>query len=155
MKFFRFHHKLILALHRVLLICLFCKTKCTTIMGEKVLVLNADFRAMSICSAQKAFILVFLDKAEVVKKAENVFFRTINKVFPIPSVIRLRDYVNVPFRGVLLNRNNIFRRDLNMCVYCGANKDLTLDHVLPKSRGGKTSWQNLVTACKKCNGYFS
>jgi 5-methylcytosine-specific restriction endonuclease McrA len=72
----------------------------------------------------------------------------------MPSIIRLNRYVNKPFRqgGVVLNRQNVFKRDSNRCQYCTSVKDLTLDHVQPKSRGGKTSWDNLVTACKSCNG---
>jgi 5-methylcytosine-specific restriction endonuclease McrA len=122
-------------------------------MGKKVLVLNADYRAVTVCSPEKAFILVLLDKAEIIYKSEGYFFRSVSRAYPIPSVIRLRQYVNVPFRGVMLNRQNIFRRDNFTCVYCGSKKDLTLDHVLPKSRKGASSWQNLVTACKKCNSY--
>jgi hypothetical protein len=122
-------------------------------MGKKVLVLNADYSAVSVCSPEKAFILVLLEKAEVINKAEGYFFRTINRAFPLPSVIRLRQYVNVPFRGVMLNRQNIFKRDNFTCVYCGSKKDLTIDHVIPKSRRGNSSWQNLVTACRKCNSY--
>ncbi len=120
-------------------------------MARKVLVLNADFRALAVCTVSKAFLLVYLEKAEIVNKAENVFLRTVNRTFDMPSVIRLVNYVNVPYRGVMLSRQNIFKRDAGTCVYCGTTKDLTLDHVLPRSRGGKTSWTNLVTACKRCN----
>lgn len=121
------------------------------IMARKVLVLNADFRALAVCSVSKAFLLVYLNKAEIVNKAENVFLRTVNQQFDMPSVIRLLNYVNVPYRGVMLSRQNIFKRDNGACVYCGATKELTLDHVIPRSRGGQTTWSNLVTACKRCN----
>jgi 5-methylcytosine-specific restriction endonuclease McrA len=57
----------------------------------------------------------------------------------------------MPYKGVVMSRQNIFKRDGYCCVYCGSRKDLTLDHVLPKSRNGKSSWTNLVTACQKCN----
>ena len=69
----------------------------------------------------------------------------------MPSVIRLHRYVNLPYKGVMLTRQNIFKRDGHRCQYCGTPDELTLDHVLPKSRGGKTSWDNLATACKRCN----
>ncbi|WP_448518303.1 HNH endonuclease [Rhodoflexus sp.] len=120
-------------------------------MGRKVLVLNADYRALTVCSVYKAFILLFSDKAEIVNKVENSYFRSVTRAFEVPSVIRLYRYVNVPFKNVMLNRHNIFKRDGGRCLYCGSREDLTLDHVLPRSRGGKTTWTNLVTACKKCN----
>lgn len=69
----------------------------------------------------------------------------------MPAVIRLNKYVNVPYKGVSLTRQNIFRRDNFECQYCGSKKDLTLDHVEPRSKGGKSVWNNLVTACKRCN----
>lgn len=120
-------------------------------MSRKVLVLNQDFRALTICSAQRAFLLVFTNKAELVTKDKSRTLRTVSSSFPMPSIIRLNNYVNLPYKGVMLNRQNIFRRDGNRCQYCGSTYDLTLDHVLPKSRGGLSSWDNLVTACKNCN----
>jgi 5-methylcytosine-specific restriction endonuclease McrA len=92
-----------------------------------------------------------MNKAEVVRKVENEFLRSVTQLLAMPSVIRLFSYVSVPYKGVMLSRQNIFRRDGQKCLYCGSREDLTLDHVLPRSRGGKTSWQNLVTACKRCN----
>jgi 5-methylcytosine-specific restriction endonuclease McrA len=120
-------------------------------MGRKVLVLNADYRALTVCSVSKAFLLVYMNKAEVVRKVENEFLRSVTQLLVMPSVIRLFSYVSVPYKGVMLSRQNIFRRDGHRCLYCGSREDLTLDHVLPRSRGGKTSWQNLATACKRCN----
>lgn len=127
-------------------------------MGREVLILNADYSAISICTVPKAFLLVYLNKAELVAEAAQYQIRTINKAYPSPSVIRLNRYVNVPYKSVILNRHNVFKRDNNSCVYCGTNRDLTLDHVMPKSRGGKTQWENLVAACKRCNskkGHFT
>lgn len=122
-------------------------------MSKKVLVLNQDFSALSVCSVPKAFLLVYLNKAELVAESDNGRLRTISADFPMPSIIRLNSYVNLPYRsGVVLNRQNIFRRDGQACQYCGGQRDLTLDHVMPRSRGGKTSWDNLTTACKSCNG---
>ncbi|MEN7546872.1 HNH endonuclease [Rapidithrix thailandica] len=120
-------------------------------MTRKVLILNADYRAISICNAYKAFLLVYLGKAEVIRKVHDVFLHSVNRTFDMPSVIRLQHYVKIPYRGVILTRQNIFKRDGNRCVYCNSNEDLTLDHVIPKSRGGKTTWNNLVSACKSCN----
>jgi 5-methylcytosine-specific restriction endonuclease McrA len=121
-------------------------------MGKKVLVLNQDYSALSVCSIPKAFLLVYLQKAELIVEDHSSPLRTIRSKFPKPSIIRLVRYVNLPYRnGVVLNRQNVFKRDGNSCVYCGSTKDLTLDHVMPRSRGGRTSWDNLVTACKSCN----
>ena len=120
-------------------------------MGRKVLVLNQDYSALSICSVPKAFLLVYLDKAELVAESEHFTLRTVSAEFPMPSVIRLRRYISLPYKGVMLTRQNIFKRDGNRCLYCDKTEDLTLDHVVPKSRGGKTTWDNLATACKRCN----
>ena len=69
----------------------------------------------------------------------------------MPSIIRLYRYVNLPYKGVMLSRQNIFKRDGGKCQYCGVTTDLTLDHVIPRSKGGRSTWDNLVTACKSCN----
>ncbi|WP_138993053.1 HNH endonuclease [Larkinella sp. C7] len=120
-------------------------------MGRKVLVLNQDYSALGICSVPKAFLLVYLNKAELVAKSQGFVLRTVDVEYPSPTVIRLHRYIHLPYKGVMLNRQNIFKRDGNRCQYCGKLEDLTLDHVLPKSRGGKTNWDNLITACKRCN----
>ena len=100
---------------------------------------------------ERAFILVFLDKAEMLTNAEDEAIRTVDKAYPMPAVIRLFRYINLPYRGVVLTRQNVFKRDKFACQYCGAGKSLTLDHIIPRSKGGKTSWSNLVTACQPCN----
>jgi len=120
-------------------------------MNNKTLVLNQDYRALTTCGAAKAFLLVYMNKAEVVNDVKDGYFRTVTNHYPIPSVIRLRNYVHLPYKGVILSRQNIFRRDNHRCQYCGAGYDLTLDHVMPKSRKGGSTWDNLVTACKNCN----
>jgi len=120
-------------------------------MARKVLVLNQDFRALTVCSVQRAFLLVYAEKAELVSNSKNTFLRTVNATYPAPSIIRLQDYVNVPYKGVVLSRQNIFKRDGHVCQYCNAKGELTLDHVMPRSRGGQSTWENLTTACKSCN----
>jgi 5-methylcytosine-specific restriction endonuclease McrA len=120
-------------------------------MGKKVLILNQDYSALAVCSVAKAFLLVYLNKADLIVASSNECLRSISNSFPMPSVIRLHNYVVMPYRGIMLSRQNIFRRDNNRCQYCGRAEDLTLDHVLPKSRGGKSSWDNLTTACRRCN----
>jgi 5-methylcytosine-specific restriction endonuclease McrA len=122
-----------------------------SLLNRKVLILNADYRALSVCSVYKAFILVYLNKAVVVDKAKDNRIRTVTTSYDIPTVIKLHSYVSVPYKGVMLSRQNIFKRDNHKCVYCGSHQNLTLDHVLPRSRGGNASWTNLVTACKLCN----
>ncbi|HAI76378.1 MAG TPA: HNH endonuclease [Microscillaceae bacterium] len=119
--------------------------------NRKVLILNQDYSALTVCSVQKAFILVYLNKAELVSEAKTLKLHTINSSFPYPSIIRLHKYVSLPYKGVVLSRHNIFKRDGSKCQYCGSTQDLTLDHVLPRSRGGRSTWDNLVTACKPCN----
>ena len=120
-------------------------------MKDKVLILNQDFSAIAVCSVHKAFLLVYLDKAEMVSKTDQASLRTISTTYPVPSVIRLQRYVRVPYYGIALSRHNVMRRDSYSCQYCGAAKNLTLDHLMPRSRGGETIWQNLVTACSRCN----
>jgi 5-methylcytosine-specific restriction endonuclease McrA len=120
-------------------------------MGRKVLILNQDYSALTVCTVPKAFILVYLKKAELVSEAADLQLRSVSHTFPMPTVIRLFKYVHLPYKGVILNRQNIFKRDGHRCQYCGTHEDLTLDHVVPKSRGGLTKWDNLTTACKRCN----
>ena len=120
-------------------------------MDEKVLILNQDYSAISLCSVTKAFVLLYLEKAEMVVKHDTGFLRSVSQDFPKPSVIRLQRYVRIPYRGIALSRHNIMKRDAYQCLYCGSTKNLTLDHMIPKSRGGDSSWTNLVTACMRCN----
>lgn len=120
-------------------------------LAGHVLVLNADYQALSVCSIERAVGLVFLHKAEIVEARSDRALRSVRSSFPWPSVVRLTRYVRVPYRKVLLTRRNVLRRDGHRCVYCGATERLTIDHVHPKSRGGKDAWENLVAACTRCN----
>ncbi|AHM63083.1 HNH endonuclease [Flammeovirgaceae bacterium 311] len=117
----------------------------------RVLVLNFDFSPITVCTVQRAFLLVYLQKAEMLAGLNGNVLRSVTQSFPMPAVIRLGRYINVPYKGVMLSRQNVFRRDGFQCQYCGSSKDLTLDHVVPRSRNGKSNWTNLVTACKRCN----
>ena len=121
-------------------------------INRRVLVLNQDYSPLTVCTVQRAFLLTYLKKADLVSEANHPL-RTINRAYPMPSIIRLNRHANVPYKGVVMTRQNIFRRDHHECQYCGASKDLTLDHVVPRSRGGKSSWKNLVTACRRCNAH--
>ncbi len=100
---------------------------------------------------QKAIVLCLMQKANCLKNYDLLQIRTVTRSFDYPAVIRLNEYKNIPYKGVMLNRANIFRRDKYQCVYCGSPKQLTIDHVVPKSKGGKSTWTNLVTACHRCN----
>lgn len=120
-------------------------------MDTKVLILNQDFSALSLCTVQKAFVLLFLNKAELISQCEKSFLHTVTRQFPKPTVIRLQRYAHVPYKGVTLNRQNILKRDNFECQYCGSVKNLTIDHLMPRSKGGKSTWKNLVTACARCN----
>ena len=122
-------------------------------VDRKVLVLNQDFTPISVCTVQRAFLLTYLQKTEMVESANGHKIRSVSQSFPMPAVIRLNRYVNIPYKGVALTRQNVFKLDSFECLYCGKKHDLTLDHVKPRSRGGKSSWDNLATACKRCNAY--
>ncbi len=123
-------------------------------MGD-VLVLNATYEPLNVVSIKRAVVLLLKEKAELVEAAE-AYLRSENFSLPVPLVIRLVYFVKIPRRISLpVTRRGILSRDNYACQYCGAmplRKDLTVDHVLPRSRGGKTTWENVVTACKKCNG---
>jgi len=118
---------------------------------DQVLVLNQDYSPLTVCSLERAFILIYLRKAELISEVKDKKLRSVENSYPYPSIIKINKYVNVPYRGVVLTRHNVFKRDEFRCQYCGVNKDLTLDHLVPKSKGGKSLWTNLVTACKHCN----
>jgi 5-methylcytosine-specific restriction endonuclease McrA len=120
-------------------------------MTGHVLVLNQDYRALSITSVQRATILVLLEKADLVAADDGRYVRSPSLHLPWPSIVRLRVYVRMPYKKIMLTRKNIMRRDGNRCQYCGSHDRLTIDHVLPKSRGGREIWENLVAACVPCN----
>ena len=116
-----------------------------------MLVLNLDHYPVAVVPVQKAMVLLLLEKANLLTTYAQLEIRTVTRSYDYPAVIRLSQYKNIPYKGVLLNRANLFRRDRGQCQYCGSTKQLTVDHVIPRSKGGKTSWTNLVTACNRCN----
>jgi 5-methylcytosine-specific restriction endonuclease McrA len=120
-------------------------------MENRVLVLNLDHSPVAVVGIQKAMVLLLLEKATCLSIYEFLEIRTVRKIFQYPAVICLNHYKSIPYRGVLLNRNNLFKRDKGDCQYCGGRKQLTIDHVVPRSKGGKSNWTNLVTACHRCN----
>lgn len=120
-------------------------------MDANVLVLNKDYQPLSVCSVHRSVKLLFLDKAEMLHDYPERTISTVSEEFSYPSVIRLRRYINIPYNKIVLSRHNIMKRDGKKCQYCGSSHNLTIDHVLPKSRGGKDTWENLITACDTCN----
>ena len=120
-------------------------------MNGHVLLLNADYSALSVCSVERAIILVLLQKADLVEAHSDRFVRSTSLRLPWPSIVRLKFYVRVPYKRIMISRKNVLRRDRFRCQYCNSRERLTIDHVLPKSRGGRDTWENLVTACTRCN----
>ncbi|MFN8623254.1 MAG: HNH endonuclease [Chloroflexota bacterium] len=120
-------------------------------MDSVVLLLNADYEPLNVCDVRRAFRLVFGQKAEVIEY-DHSQITSPRHVFRAPSVIRLQYHIRRPRPRVRLSRREIFARDGHLCQYCGkATGDLTLDHVVPRHRGGTHTWDNLVAACKACN----
>jgi 5-methylcytosine-specific restriction endonuclease McrA len=117
-----------------------------------VLILNQSYEPLTICNIKKAIILIYLGKAELVINDKKKELRSVTSNYPWPSIIRLNHFISVPYKKVVLTRKNILRRDAYKCAYCGrSDLPLTIDHVVPKSRGGNDSWENLVCACTMCN----
>ncbi len=120
-------------------------------INSAVLVLNQNYEPLNVCNARRAFVLVDRGKAEVLEHGEGGV-RTARYVFRLPSVIRMIYLIRRPRPRMRLSRREVFTRDRYTCQYCGKQtKDLTLDHVLPRHRGGRHDWENLVSACKTCN----
>jgi 5-methylcytosine-specific restriction endonuclease McrA len=121
---------------------------------SQVLVLNATYEPLNVVSVHRAVVLLLKQKAEIVEAAE-AWLRSERTAIPLPLVIRLVYYVRIPRRFSLpLSRRTVLARDHYTCQYCGAQPgkaNLTIDHVLPRSRGGETRWENIVTACAECN----
>ena len=118
------------------------------------LVLNADFRPLSyyplsLWSWQDAIKAVFLDRVNIVSSYDRAVHSPSFEI-KLPSVVSLKNYVKPP-QWPAFTRFNLFLRDKFSCQYCGATSDLTFDHLLPRSKGGETTWENVVTACSKCN----
>jgi len=117
---------------------------------QSALVLNATFEPLSIVSAQRATCLVLDDKADVVEESGAVMHSE-RLAVATPSVIRLRYMVKVPYvRRAALSRRAIFARDDHRCQYCGDRAD-SIDHIVPRSKGGPHSWENVAAACRPCN----
>jgi 5-methylcytosine-specific restriction endonuclease McrA len=118
-----------------------------------VLVLNASYEPINVCAARRAIVLVL--KGVAMTEEENGHFLHAARVaMRVPSVIRLLEYRRIPHQSRALSRKNILLRDRNTCQYCSTtlpSGELTLDHVIPRSRGGLSTWENLVACCHPCN----
>jgi 5-methylcytosine-specific restriction endonuclease McrA len=148
-------------------------------LDGSVLVLNKLYMAVRVISVRRAFCLLFKELAEVItiddgqyvsfnfttwreasearalfKGPDDEFIRTVHFEIQVPRIIRLLTYDRLPRQKVKFNRRNIFARDGNRCQYCGrkfATSELSLDHILPRSQGGRATWDNIICACLKCN----
>jgi 5-methylcytosine-specific restriction endonuclease McrA len=148
-------------------------------LDGSVLVLNKFYMAVHVVSVRRAFCLLFKNLAEVITiddgrynafnfaswrdvslaralypEPEDDFIRTVHFEIQVPRIIRLLSYDRLPRQKVKFNRRNLFARDGNRCQYCGrrfATNELSLDHVVPRSRGGRATWENIVCACVRCN----
>ena len=119
-------------------------------LERSVLVLNQNYEPLSVCSVRRALLLILRGKAETVEKLAEVV-RSVTQDHPVPSVVRLGRYIRTPRRRVVLSKRNILKRDNHQCQYCGRkDSKLTIDHIVPRTRGGKSTWENLVCACAAC-----
>jgi len=121
------------------------------ILNRKVLVLNQSYEPLMVINARRAIVLLIKNKVEMLEKyAESI--RSVRSRFDLPSVIKLNFYIHLKYKDIVLNRINLLRRDNEQCQYCGqAKKPLTIDHIIPRNKGGKNTWENLVAACVRCN----
>ena len=123
------------------------------VMHAPVLVLNASYEPINVCAARRAIVLV-LKGVAMTEEENGHFLHAARLTIRVPSVIRLLEYRRIPHQTRALSRKNILLRDRNSCQYCGAvlgSSELTLDHVVPRSRGGLSTWENLVACCHFCN----
>ena len=122
-------------------------------LHNPVLVLNASYEPINICAARRALVLVLKGVASSEEVSPN-FLHSARHRLPVPSVIRLLEYRRIPHQTRALSRKNILMRDRYTCQYCqrtAPSSELTLDHVVPRSRAGETTWENLVACCYRCN----
>jgi 5-methylcytosine-specific restriction endonuclease McrA len=120
--------------------------------SNRVLVLNSSYEPLNVCTVRRAVVLVLKEKAEMLETGIRQLHAE-SMTMPHPVVIRLVTYVRVPRErtGRRITRRAVFARDSWTCQYCGRTSHLTVDHVLPRSRGGGSVWENIVTSCAPCN----
>ena len=121
-------------------------------LNRYVLVLNQNYEPLAITKARRAIILVYLGKAEVVEKYDGLQIRSVSTRLSLPSIVRLVFFIKAPRKAITLSRKNVIKRDSHRCQYCGRiDGPMTTDHIVPKTREGSDSWENLVCACAECN----
>lgn len=121
------------------------------ILNKKVLLLNQSYQPLMTLSAKRAIILSFSNKVDVIEEYSEQVNSIALSIF-LPSIIRLKNYVRFTKKNIPLNRKNILKRDNHTCQYCLSESNfMTVDHIIPKDKGGKDLWENLVTACVPCN----
>jgi len=118
---------------------------------ETILVLNSDYTPLNITTFKRAIVLILKGKAEVVKNDDNELIKSENLTYQKPLIIRLFNYISHKINNLRINRTRLYKRDNYECAYCGSKKQLTMDHIIPKSRKGKNTWNNLITCCLQCN----
>ena len=117
----------------------------------RTLVLNAGYEPLAVVSFKRALVLVLNQKATILAGAESQVVHSANHEYELPTVILLQRYVRIPnARKIPVSRRGVLRRDQYQCGYCGKSAN-TIDHILPKSRGGQDTWENLVACCLRCN----
>jgi 5-methylcytosine-specific restriction endonuclease McrA len=122
-----------------------------SLLTAPVLILNANYEPLNVCTTKRALALMFSEKAKLVLNGRG-YIKTVSRKYPAPSVIRLENMIKRPRAIVKLSKAEIFRRDNYTCQYCGVKSSkLTIDHIIPRHLGGAHSWDNLVAACPKCN----
>jgi 5-methylcytosine-specific restriction endonuclease McrA len=120
--------------------------------GGRVLVLNATYEPINVCTVRRAVVLLLKDKAELIERGRSELHSE-SSTLARPVVIRLVTYVKVPrdAHRRKITRRAVFARDSWTCQYCGSRSNLTVDHVIPRSKGGSSSWENIVASCAPCN----
>lgn len=120
---------------------------------DSVLLLNSSFEPLKIISWQRAVTMFFLGKVEVLEEYDYPI-RSVSLIIKAPAVVRLLQYIHIGKKSPPLSRSNVLARDFLECQYCGkslTSKEATLDHIVPRTQGGKTSWENIVCCCPNCN----
>ena len=119
-------------------------------LNNLTLILNASYLPLGVCNSKRAICLYFLDKVDILMNYDY-HIHSPSMQMKVPSVIKLKKYVSFNSLDVVLNRKNLLMRDHSSCQYCGSKSNLTIDHIIPRKKGGEDSWENLVAACSKCN----